>query len=277
MMFDVDATDDYELIDAGDYRRLERFGERVIDRPAPAAVGPAAASRRQWAAADLRFDPEDGWSGAAQTPWSFSFGGIVLELRLGANGQLGIYPEHRTLWPWLRDRVADRPAATVLHLFAATGATTLALAAAGAEVTHVDASKAAVAWARRNAELSGLADRPIRWIVDDAVRYTRREARRGREYLGIVLDPPSYGRGPRGERWELDRALPELLSAVASVAAADAFILVTAHSMGFGADALRTIVSQALRRPSVSVERIELTATSGVVLPLGVAARIIGR
>ena len=277
MMVDVDPTDDYELIDAGDQRRLERFGERVVDRPAPAAVRPAAASRREWAAADLRFDPKGGWSGGPQTPWTFSSGGVVLELRAGANGQLGIYPEHRTLWPWLRKRLEDREAPAVLHLFAATGATTLALAVAGAEVTHVDGSKAAVAWARRNAELSGLIDRPIRWIVDDAVGYTLREARRGRQYDGIVLDPPSYGHGPRGERWAIDRALPDLLTAVASVAATDAFILVTAHSTGVDEDGLQTTVSAAFPRASVRVERIELTATSGAVLPLGVAARIIRR
>jgi len=119
--------------------------------------------------------------------------GVTLELRPTAAGQVGFFPEHPLAWPWLREQVADRPASEVLHLFAHTGATTLALAAVGAKVTHVDASRPAVVWARRNAELSRLADRPVRWIVDDALTYVRREERRGRRYAGIVLDPPTFG------------------------------------------------------------------------------------
>jgi 23S rRNA (cytosine1962-C5)-methyltransferase len=197
----------YELIDAGDERRLERFGERVVDRPAPSAPWPRRAAVSDWAAADLRFERDTGWTGP-RTPWSIVVDGVTLELRPTDTGQLGFFPEHALAWPWLRAALAGRPDAAVLNLFAHTGATTLALVAAGARVTHVDSARPAVAWARRNAELSGLAAAPVRWIVDDALAFSRREARRGRRYDGFVLDPPSFGHAPNGRRWELVDALP---------------------------------------------------------------------
>jgi 23S rRNA (cytosine1962-C5)-methyltransferase len=209
---------------------------------------------------------------------------LVLELRPTSAGQVGFFPEHATFWPWLGDAVRDAAtgagagaaAPQVLHLFASTGATTLALAGAGAQVTHVDGSRPAVAWARRNAELSGLADRPVRWIVDDALAFSRREARRGRRYRGIVLDPPSYGHGPTGARWELREALPELLSTLAAIATEDAFLLLTAHATGLEADDLGDALADAFgAATAIATERIELVATSGAVLPLGVAARMI--
>ncbi len=266
----------YELLDAGDGRRLERFGDRVVDRPAPSAQAPRRAPAAVWRTADLLFLPEEGWVGLDLEPWTVRFDGLTLEVRPTAAGQLGVFPEHATFWPWLRDAVADAERLSVLHLFASTGATSLALAAAGASVTHVDASRPAVAWARRNAELSGLADRPIRWIIDDALAFTRRDARRGRRYDGIVVDPPSYGHGPSGDRWELRTALPDLLDAIAAVAAHDAFVLLTAHATGQEPDDLGDALADAFgAAATTATERIELAATSGAVLPLGVSARMI--
>jgi len=265
---------EYELLDAGDGRRLERFGSRVVDRPAPGAVTSPRARSQSWRDAHLRFDRERGWHGET-SPWTVTLGDVSLELRPTSAGQLGIYPEHVALWPWLRDAVADRPEPTVLHLFASTGATTLALAAAGARLTHVDAARTTVAWARRNAELSGLADRPIRWIVDDALAFTEREARRGRRYDGIVLDPPSYGHGPHGSRWELPSALPVLLEAAARVATPDAFVLLTAHTTGLEAEDLADMLLAAFGAGRIAAEPLQIQATSGAILPLGVAARMI--
>jgi len=169
---------------------------------------------------------------------------------------------------------------TVLNLFAYTGGSTLAAAVAGAAATHVDASRSAVAWARRNAALSGLADAPIRWIVDDALAFVGREARRGRRYDGIVLDPPSYGHGPNGERWTLDQHLPALLDACLSVAAEPGFVLLTAHAEGMrprdAEDALRdALIRAGRRRDAGRVEggALELRAESGVSAPAGVFAR----
>jgi 23S rRNA (cytosine1962-C5)-methyltransferase len=279
MISGVTNDDGYALIDAGDGRRLERFGSGVVDRPAPSvAETPRRAAPETWRAADLRFDREEGWTGDNRDPWRIAIDSLTLELRPTAAGQLGLFPEHALAWPWLRDRMTQRSDAEVLHLFAYTGATTLVLAAAGARVTHVDASRPAVAWARRNAELSGLGERPIRWIVDDAVTYVRREERRGRRYAGIVLDPPTYGHGPAGTRWELDDALPVLLAACAGVADPDAFVLLTAHAPELVPDDLASALEVAFGIPSeLESGDLELVADSGAVLPLGVAARMIRR
>ena len=267
----------YELIDCGAGRRLERFGDRLVDRPGLSVFAWPRADHATWAAADLRFERDDGWTGRLE-PWTIELDGLTLELRPTEAGGVGLYPEHRHLWPFLREALAGTDRASVLHLFAATGATTLALASAGAAVTHVDGSRPSVAWARRNAELSSLTGAPIRWIVDDALAFARREARRGRRYDGIVLDPPSYGHGPGGRRWELRDALPDLLDAVAAVAADDAFVLLTAHTTGLTEDDLRDALDDAFHgRGAIAAEPIELVATSGAVLPSGVAARMILR
>ena len=265
----------HELVDCGDGRRLERFGPRLVDRPAPAAVERRRLPSEAWHAADLVFDRDRGWIGRDQSPWTVEIDGLTLELRPTAAGQIGLFPEHATFWPWLRDVVEDRPGAAVLHLFAATGATTLALARSGAQVTHVDAARGVVAWARRNAELSGLADRPVRWIVDDALAFTRREARRGRRFDLLVLDPPSWGHAASGERWELRRSLPDLLDAAAAVATAEAAILLTAHTTGLDPVDLEAALADAFGSGSISAEPLAIRARSGAELSVGVAARMI--
>jgi len=292
---------DVALVDAGDGRRLDRFGERLVDRPHPAAwerrPRPGA-----WAAADLRFDREGGWTGPAdsRSPWTVSGGRLTLELRATESGGVGLYPEHAANAAWLAAEVAalsaragrgdldanggldaradGRAAPAVLNLFAHTGLLTLVAAAAGASVTHVDAARGAVAWARRNAELSGLADRPIRWIVDDALGFVRREARRGRRYDGILLDPPTYGHGRPGSRnaWRFDTDLPALLGACVAVASKDAVVLVTAHATGLEADQLAGAVREAFPVPSQRADTLplELEAESGARLQLGLAVRV---
>jgi 23S rRNA (cytosine1962-C5)-methyltransferase len=285
----------YALLDIGGGARLERFGERVTDRPLPVALG----TRRDpeaWRAADLRFDREVGWSGdaSAREPWPVEIDGSTLELRPTEAGQVGLFPEHAAMLPWLRDRVAARNEVTeaaeaaeahaahvapaVLHLFAYTGLATLAMAAVGAAVTHVDAARPTIAWARRDAELSALADRPIRWIFDDAVTFTEREARRGRRYAGLVLDPPSYGHGPGGTAWRIEDGLERLLASAATVLEPDGFALLTAHTPGFEADRLAQILAGAFARRSADVEagELELMTQDGRRLALGAFARTAG-
>ena len=265
------------LRDAGDGRRLDLVGDRLIDRPAPGAIWPRRLDGAAWTAADLRFERGLGWTGARE-PWTVAIDGITLELRPTEAGQIGIFPEHLAFWPWLRTALAGRTDATILNLFASTGATTLALAAAGAAVTHVDGARPAVAWARRNADLSGLADRPIRWIVDDALGFVRREVRRGRRYDGFVIDPPSFGHAPGGARWELRDLLPDLLDACAGVATDDAFVLLTAHATGIRPDDLGDALVDAFGTEpgaELDLEPIEVVADSGAVLHLGAAARMI--
>jgi 23S rRNA (cytosine1962-C5)-methyltransferase len=286
---DGHVDDDYDLIDAGDGARLERLGAYLVDRPAPGALA-ARRSPDRWAAADLRFDRRGGWSGPAlaeaEAGWTIGIAGIDLELRPTAAGQLGVYPEHAGHLPWLMSQIAERIAAgaapDVLHLFAATGLTTLAMAAAGAAVTHVDAARPSVAWARRNAERNALADRPIRWIVDDATVFADRERRRGRRYAGIVLDPPTYGHGARGASatWSLERDLPALLDICSTLILDDGFVLLTTHTEGIGLTELLDVLDDRLGqgRPGVlDGSDVEIEAASGAILALGASASWDGR
>jgi 23S rRNA (cytosine1962-C5)-methyltransferase len=286
------AASSYALIDAGNDRRLERLGSLVVDRPAGAAAG-ARRAPGSWREADLRFEPGSGWhspSGRvdAHDAWQASVTGLTLELRPTASGGVGLYPEHVANLAWLSERMAvqriaagqagsDRP--HVLNLFAHTGLATLGLARAGAGVAHVDAARSAVVWARRNAELSGLADRPVRWLVDDATGFVEREVRRGRRYDGIVLDPPSSGLAPTAgaggrRRWTLDQDLERLLAACAAVAAAGAFVLLTAHTTGLDPELLADLVGATFGGRAPEIIPLHLDAESGARLELGWAVRL---
>ena len=275
------APDDVRLIDAGGIRRLERLGERLVDRPAPAAAD-WRLSVDAWAAADLRFDVGTGWIGGldATAPWVAHVAGLEMELRPAAAGGVGLYPEHAANIPWLERQVLAAAAVRgsqpmVLNLFAHTGLATLVAARAGASVAHVDAARSTVAWARRNAERNDLGDRPIRWLVDDAMAFVNREARRGRYYDGIVLDPPTFGRAGRRE-WRLADALPDLVAACATVAVEDAFVLLTAHTTGLDGKALEHVVAQAfeVRGRRLEIVELALDADSGARLALGWAVRL---
>jgi 23S rRNA (cytosine1962-C5)-methyltransferase len=264
-------VDDHELIDAGDGARLERFGEHVVARP----QGSAFAERRapgRWGEADLRFDRDRGWSGdgltTARAGWTVRLDDLRMELRPTDAGQVGLFPEHAAMLPWLRDQVAARDQPSVLHLFAYTGLTTLALAQAGAAVAHVDAARPAVSWARRNAALNHLDDRPIRWLVDDARAFVAREIRRGRQYDGVVLDPPTYGHGASGRPWRLDTDLEPLLADIRRLLAPSGFILLTAH-----AESVRPRDLGAHLLGAVEVGELRMTAMSGAELALGAFAR----
>ena len=290
------ADPGYELLDAGDGRRLERFGPMIVDRPSPASSQPSAIPGA-WSEADLVYQGREralgrstaghlagGWLGStrARAPWTMGLDGLTFELRPTAAGQVGLFPEQRPMLSWLAARLAEQPAGgsipepstpTVLNLYGYTGAATLACARAGARVAHVDASRPAVAWARRNAELSGLAGAPIRWIVDDARAFVARELRRGHLYQGLVLDPPSYGHGPHGGDWRLERHLPGLLEACARIVAPDAsFVLLTAHTPGQGPDVLADRLGEALGR-RCDGGWLQLVSARGAVLRLGAYAR----
>ncbi len=283
------AAADCELLDAGDGRRLDRFGRLVLDRPAPVMTGTSPRDPRAWATAAARFERAASGSGTwipavvVADPWPVTIGGLRLELRATPSGGVGLFPEHLVVARWAAERTADLRASgagdpEVLNLFAHTGLATLALAAAGARVVHVDASRPAVAWARRNAELSGLADRPVRWLVDDAGRFAAREVRRGRRYAGALLDPPTYGHGPGGRGWSLAADLPALIADVGRLLADGPwFLAVTAHATGADAASLEAIVRRALGRPLRAETRpLRLRARSGAVLPAGIAVLATG-
>jgi 23S rRNA (cytosine1962-C5)-methyltransferase len=267
-------VDDYELLDVGDGRRLERFGSRIVVRPQPGAnwrrIDPGA-----WGRATLTFEPERGWSGPdTGNPWQIAMDGLTIELRQTETGQVGLFPEQQPSWAWLRGRAAQ--GMVMLNLFAYSGVATLVAAAEGASVVHVDASRPTVAWARRNAELSGLAGRPVRWIVDDAAAFVAREVRRGRRYDGVVLDPPSYGHGPRGRGWRLEDDLAPMLHQVAQlVDGPKGFVLLTAHTPGFGPDQLAAELTAPFGIADADIDRgaLGVTARTGATLDLGAFAR----
>ena len=270
-----------ELVDFGDAARLERFGARLVDRPYPGAAGmrwhPEA-----WRDAPLRFDRDGGWtgSGVETGEWTVAVDGLAMQLRPTDAGQVGLFPEHVEMLPWLRNRIIERtkagsPTTPVLHLFAYTGLATLAMAHAGAAVAHVDSARPTVAWARRNAEASGLADHPIRWIVDDARGFTEREARRERRYAGVVLDPPTYGHGAGGRAWRIETDLEPLLAGCRQAMDPAGFVLLTAHTLSLGPDDLGEMLARAMRLPREAVEvgELGLTATDGRRMELGAFAR----
>ena len=270
----------YELLDFGLGRKLERFAGVLLDRPSPAAEGSSPAQPESWAAAQARYERTSGDRGTWQTlenvplNWQVRQGEMVLELKLTDFGHVGLFPEQVENWKWIRHQVGSAGGPLkVLNLFAYTGASTLAAAAAGAEVVHVDASRSSVAWARRNAAHSGLAARPIRWIVEDARKFVTRELKRGNRYDCLILDPPSYGHGPRGEAWKLDDDLPALLTACRELLGeAGRFVLLTCHSPGIGSDELGGMLGRSAGG-TIQALPLELESSDGRKLSSGVAAR----
>lgn len=237
---------EYDLLDSGHGRKLERFGPVTLIRPEAQAGWPPALPRADWDAAHAAFEPagqEGGrWRPRRPLPprWEMAYGALRFTVQASQSRQVGVFPENAAHWDWIAGQVqaAGRPL-HLLNLFGYTGLATLAAAQAGAQVTHVDASRKAVAWARDNQALSGLADRPIRWIVEDALTYLRREQRRGVRYDGIVLDPPAFGRGPGGEVWTFERLFDELCRACGAVLGeAPQFVVATVYTRGVTEQAL---------------------------------------
>jgi 23S rRNA (cytosine1962-C5)-methyltransferase len=263
---------DLELLDCGGGRRLERFGRTIVDRPAPAAASPALLPRTEWDRAAFRWGRGAWIRGAARDPWPVNVGGLTLECRPAAGGQVGVFPEHALTWAWLDQAVRASEAKLgrppeVLSLFAYTGGATLACARAGARVAHVDSSRPAVAWARHNAALSGLAERPVRWLADDARGFVRRERRRGHRYDGIVLDPPTYGHGAGA--WQIEADLVPLLEDLAALAGPrPSFVLLSAHTPAYDGDRLASLIREHFGVAAAG-EPLVLRARNGARLPLG--------
>ena len=241
------------------------------------------ADQARWADADARFgdrgSEKECWSENDDLPdrWTICHQKVRFELKRTEFGHLGIFPEQSVNWDWIAKQTKKGGAAIkVLNLFAYTGGCTLAAAAAGAEVVHVDAAKNTVNWARRNAELSGLADAPIRWIVDDAAKFVRREVKRGNQYDAVILDPPSYGHGARGEVWRLSKHLEPLLENCAKLTAdRRRFILLTCHTPGYGPEQARKLLADTCNDANGKIAAGSLTilSTDGRKMPSGVFAR----
>ncbi len=244
---------DYELLDSGDGQKLERFGPYSFVRPEVQALWSKALPQEEWQTAHAIFKPTGEESGGhwefkkkvagrwemgydlAPGPSPARIGGLRFWVQTTPGRHLGVFPECAANWDWTGDKIkqnAKDQNVNVLNLFGYTGLATLAVAAFGARVTHVDASKKSVTWARENQALSGLEDKPIRWIVDDALKFIQREARRGVKYDGIILDPPKFGRGPKGEVWEIYKSLPVLLDACRAVLSSrPLFVVLTVYAV----------------------------------------------
>ena len=251
--------DDYELIDSGDGRKFERFGAYTLVRPCSQAMWrPRDAAA--WRTASATFDREDGnrWHGRSALPkeWNIETAGIRFRLSGTDFGHLGIFPEQREQWKWIREVVkgewrkvkddGEGGRVSVLNLFAYSGGSTIAAAQGGAEVCHLDAAKGMVQWARENAALNGLQDHPIRWIADDAHKFLRREVRRGRRYDAVILDPPTFGRGANGELYKIERDLQETLGLVRDVLSAKPlFVLFSSHTPGLSCRVAENVIRQA--------------------------------
>ena len=273
----------YALIDSGDGRKIERYGPYRFIRPEPQAMW--APATPNWDA-DGEFVPgadEDGggrWVFERDVPrsgWDLSWDDLSFTAQATPFRHLGFFPDMMPVWSWARERLAGYDAPQVLNLFGYTGVGSLALASKGASVTHVDASKKSVEAAKANAALAGLTDKPIRWIVDDAAKFTAREGRRGRRYDGIILDPPKYGRGPEGEVWQLERDLAPLIAGVrALIDDKSAFVFLTVYAIRLSALAIGELMQQAFGDLPGRVECGELGVREearGLVLPTAIWAR----
>ena len=277
------SWEDFGLIDSGHGRKLERYGPVTVIRPEPQAMW--APAHDDWKA-DAEFVPasnDDGggrWyyeDGKVLGSWPLAWEEVRFEASCTPFRHLGFFPDMPPVWRWLREQVAPVDAPKFLNLFGYTGVGSLALAAAGAEVVHVDASKKSVAQARENAALSGLSEAPVRWIVDDAMKFAAREVRRGRRYDAILLDPPKFGRGPDGEVWQLEEHLPTLIEACAQLLDSQSRALfLTVYAVRMSALALRELLAQNLAHLGGTVEAGELAIveeTRGLQLPTAIWAR----
>jgi len=274
---------DYELLDSGNGKKLERYGSVVMDRPDPQAMWQPLKDRDIWNTANAVFMREGKttkWHNdkTVTAAWPISFAGLVFEIRPTSFKHTGLFPEHRENWKWMQSLISKQKSPVkALNLFGYTGGASLACAQAGAEVVHVDGSKMAIGWAKKNQELSGLNDKPIRWILDDAILFLKREIKRGNKYDGIVMDPPAFCRGPKCEVWRIEEQFDELMKLCKSVLSdKPLFFLINGYASGYSPIAYQNNLLDLKEKHGGSVETgelaIEETGTKRL-LPCGIFAR----
>ena len=275
---------DYELVDTAAGERLERWGKVLLIRPDPQIIWETPRENAGWKKADARYLRSSSggghWEEWRKLPpvWQVSYGELTFRIKAMGFKHTGLFPEQAVNWDFVQKKIrtAGRPV-KVLNLFGYTGAATLACAAAGAQVCHVDASKGMVAWARENAQASGLADKPVRWIVDDCLKFVLREQRRGNFYDGIIMDPPSYGRGPKGEIWKIEDSIFHFIVQCEKLLSdRPLFFLVNSYTTGLAPSVLTYMLSVALKNRGGQVEASEIglpVASTGLILPCGASGR----
>jgi 23S rRNA (cytosine1962-C5)-methyltransferase len=284
-LFASTQWEDYELLDSGNGLKLERFGLYRFVRPEHQAVWKPALSQRDWDNSEAVFRPTDDESGGKwqfqrkfEPQWKMQYRDLSFMAHFSNSRHLGVFPEQATHWDWIRESVsASHNPVNVLNLFGYTGLASLAAVKAGAHVTHVDASKKTVLYAKENQILSGLGEKPIRWIIDDAVKFIKRESRRGAHYEGIILDPPKFGRGPKGEVWEFFKMIPYLLQEIRSVLAPKpSFLVITAYAIRASALSLHYSIQEMMRDYEGRLSSGELILTeksAGRILSMAITSR----
>lgn len=286
-MWIADNWADYAVLDCGDGEKAERWGDQLLIRPDPQAIWPRSEAVGAWKTANAHYHRSSSGGGRWEirklpAQWQIGYRGLTFNLKPMSFKHTGLFPEQAANWDFIMEAVrgAGRPV-SVLNLFAYTGGATLAAAAAGASVCHVDASKGMTGWARENAVSSGLADKPIRWIVDDCRKFIEREYRRGRRYDAIIMDPPSYGRGPSGETWKIENDVAAFVArACGLLSDAPLFVLISSYSTGLAPSVMAYLLGiTAGKKYRGTIEARELglpVESTGLVLPCGSSARFIG-
>lgn len=275
---------DYELLDCGDFEKLERFGNLVLSRPEPQAVWKKTLSEQEWKKqTHIRFKGRSATSGewiknSAHLPdrWNVNYTNddVSISLRLGLTSfkHVGVFPEQAVNWDYISSSIRKMKTRSpkVLNLFAYTGAASLIAKAAGADTTHVDSIKQVVNWANENQELSKLQD--VRWVVEDALKFVKRELKRGKKYNGIILDPPAFGHGPNGEKWKLEDHIQEMMQEVVQLLdEQEHFLILNTYSLGFSSVIVENLIKTSFPQVrNLETGELYLQATSGIKLPLGV-------
>ncbi len=262
---------DYELLDSGNLRRLERFGPYILSRPDPQCLWQPGLSNLDWVKADASFREQNGkgsWMRSHFMPesWKMRYKQLTLRVKMSPFKHTGVFPEQHLHWDWLEGKIKLQRSKTkhgeiirVLNLFGYTGIASLVCAANGANVTHVDASYPTISWARENQSLSNLSDKPIRWIMDDCLKFVQREIRRGIKYDGIIMDPPVFGHGPKGERWEFTESFPKLVDACQQVlSSTPLFVLINAYAVSASSIMLLNTIEDMMQKFDGTVESGEL-------------------
>jgi 23S rRNA (cytosine1962-C5)-methyltransferase len=280
-----DDWKEYELIDSGDGEKLERWGKYILRRPDPQVIWPLKDDKGLWEKAHAHYHRSQSgggsWEFKSKLPqrWTIKYNELSFYIEPTGFKHTGLFPEQAANWKWIIDKIqSSGRSINILNLFAYTGGATVAAAFAGAEVCHVDASKGMVSWAKENLALSGLADRKVRFITDDVIKFIQREKRRGHKYDGIIMDPPSYGRGPKGEIWKIEDALCGFISDCIDVMSDNPlFMLINSYTTGFSPVILDNIVTLTVKKKfggHVSCGEVGLPVTSsGLILPCGIYGR----
>jgi 23S rRNA (cytosine1962-C5)-methyltransferase len=283
MILKLEKQNEYELLDSGLGQKLERYGPYTLSRPDPEALWNRSLGAQGWDDADLKFirkGTKTQWiiKEGVKKNWPIEFGGLNFSIKPTSFKHTGLFPEQFLNWQWMEEVIKNEGRTVkVLNLFAYTGGATLAAARAGAEVCHVDGSKTAVAWARENAELSGLSDKPIRWIVEDVVLFLKREIKRGNKYDAIIMDPPSFGHGPKDELWKIEESFLELMKLCKDILSDDPlFVLINGYTVGYSPITYQNNLIEMMSEHKGNIEVGELTikeSNTQRLLPCGIFAR----